>query len=615
MFVFFIQNIVYFVKRLLKFLSFIRICIFNFLFISIVLLVFMFFFYTNFLNMSNTGKFKALRINLVGNLIDKPINSNKFNKFFHIFLKNNDVILKENSLFNIVNSIRLAKVDCSIKGIVLDLKDFLGADLSSLHYLGKVLMEFRSSGKYIYALGDNYTQTQYFLASFSNKIYLSPEGIVNLHGFSSYNLYYKDFLNKLKINTHVFRAGIYKSAVEPFMYNNMSISSKKIYNNLMNSLWRNYLLTISRNRHINVHKVFPNINDMLFKLKIVNGDYAKYAKYLGLIDVIKSRTLVEKSFEKIFGINKETKTYNFIDIYDYYPKTNKSNISYNVAVIIINGIISDVKSTLGVSNCDLIINQIRYARLTNSIKAIILRINSPGGSVSASEKIYNELLTLKSTGKPLIISMGGMAASGGYWITTTSNYIIGDKSTITGSIGVFGVLNTLDRSLHSIGINSDGVSTSVLSDVSIFRSLPVKVKQIIQLNILHKYNNFIKLVALSRNKTFCQINKIANGRIWLGKEAKVNGLIDELGDFDSAVDKAIKLAHLKYVNLYWFNNSENVLSFIIEHLNVFVNNIFTNRINNSFSVQFLSNYINNIYYFLEKKNIIYSFCFFNVCLI
>ncbi|WDR80572.1 signal peptide peptidase SppA [Candidatus Purcelliella pentastirinorum] len=615
MFVFFIQNIVYFVKRLLKFLSFIRICIFNFLFISIVLLVFMFFFYTNFLNMSNTGKFKALRINLVGNLIDKPINSNKFNKFFHIFLKNNDVILKENSLFNIVNSIRLAKVDCSIKGIVLDLKDFLGADLSSLHYLGKVLMEFRSSGKYIYALGDNYTQTQYFLASFSNKIYLSPEGIVNLHGFSSYNLYYKDFLNKLKINTHVFRAGIYKSAVEPFMYNNMSISSKKIYNNLMNSLWRNYLLTISRNRHINVHKVFPNINDMLFKLKIVNGDYAKYAKYLGLIDVIKSRTLVEKSFEKIFGINKETKTYNFIDIYDYYPKTNKSNISYNVAVIIINGIISDVKSTLGVSNCDLIINQIRYARLTNSIKAIILRINSPGGSVSASEKIYNELLTLKSTGKPLIISMGGMAASGGYWITTTSNYIIGDKSTITGSIGVFGVLNTLDRSLHSIGINSDGVSTSVLSDVSIFRSLPVKVKQIIQLNILHKYNNFIKLVALSRNKTFCQINKIANGRIWLGKEAKVNGLIDELGDFDSAVDKAIKLAHLKYVNLYWFNNSENVLSFIIEHLNVFVNNIFTNRINNSFSVQFFSNYINNIYYFLEKKNIIYSFCFFNVCLI
>ncbi|WDI78887.1 signal peptide peptidase SppA [Candidatus Purcelliella pentastirinorum] len=615
MFVFFIQNVVYFFKKLLKFLSFIRICIFNFLFISVILLVFMFFFHVNFFNMSATSRFKALRINLVGNLIDKPINDNNFNKFFHTFFKNNDIVLKENSLFDIINRIRLAKEDCSISGIVLDLKDFLSSDLSSLIYLGKVLMEFRSSGKYIYALGDNYTQTQYFLASFSNKIYLSPEGVVDLHGFSNYNLYYKDFLNKLRVNTHVFRAGIYKSAVEPFIFNKMSTSSKKIYNNLTNNLWKNYLLTISRNRHVNIHRVFPDIDNMLLKLKIVNGDYSKYAKYLGLIDIIKSRTLVEKDFEKIFGINKESKTYNFIDIYDYYPKSNKSSVSFNVAVIVINGIISDIKSPLGISNSDLIINQIRYARLTNNIKAIILRINSPGGSVSASEKIYNELLTLKYTGKPLIVSMGGMAASGGYWITTTSNYIIGDCNTITGSIGVFGILNTLDRSLHSIGINSDGVSTSVLSDISIFRSLPVKVKQIIQLNILHKYNNFIKLVSLSRNKTICQIDKIAKGHIWLGKEAKSNGLIDELGDFDSAVSKAIELANLKYVNLYWFNNSENILSFVIDQLKIFVNDIFLNKVNNSFSVQLVNNYINNSYYFFNKKNTIYSFCFFNLCLI
>lgn len=615
MFIFFIQSIIYIFKKLFKMLTCIREFVLNFLFIFFICSIFFLFYHNYILNINDSHISKALRINLSGNLVDSTLNNNYVNWFVRLFFKNHDMFSRESSLFDIVNCIRFAKNDNLIKGVVLDLKDFIGSDLPSLHYLGKALIDFKSSGKFIYAIGDNYTQSQYFLASFANKIYLSPEGVVDLHGFSKYNFYYKSFLDKLQINTHVFRAGIYKSAVEPFLRNSMSSSSRKIDMNLISSLWKDYLSTISKNRNVNINKVFPKIDDMFYRLRTFDGNYAEYAKYLRLIDVIKPKELVEIELEKIFGKDIKKQNYNFININDYISKNKVINSSFNVAVIVVNGIISDERQSSEISNSDVIVNQIRYARLSNNIKAIILRINSPGGSVSASEKIYNELLAFKNTGKPLVVSMSGLAASGGYWITTTSNYIIGDKNTLTGSIGVFSVLNTLDKSLHAIGIDSDGVSTSLLSDTTSFRSLPYQVKNIMQLNVLHKYNNFIKLVAKSRNKTVDQINKVAKGRIWLGSEAKSLGLIDNLGDFDDAVNKVAKLIHIRKINLYWFNHEEKVLSSVVNYLNILFKFIFFNRINYFFDTYFFDDYIRNNYFHLRNNFTGYAICPFNVFLV
>ncbi|EMD4634284.1 signal peptide peptidase SppA [Salmonella enterica] len=507
----------------------------------------------------------ALLLDISGVIVDKPSTNHRLGALGRQLFGASSDRLQENSLFDIVNAIRQAKDDRNITGIVLDLKNFTGADQPSMRYIGKALREFRDSGKPIFAVGENYSQGQYYLASFANKIWLSPQGQVDLHGFATNGLYYKTLLDKLKVSTHVFRVGTYKSAVEPFIRDDMSPAAREADSRWIGELWQNYLHTVSANRQISPQQLFPGAQAIIDGLTSVGGDTAKYALDHKLVDALASSADVEKALTKQFGWSKTENNYRAVSYYDYSLKT-PADTGGTIAVIFANGAIMDGEETPGNVGGDTTASQIRDARLDPKVKAIVLRVNSPGGSVNASEVIRAELAAAKAAGKPVVVSMGGMAASGGYWISTPANYIVASPSTLTGSIGIFGVINTVENSLSSIGVHSDGVSTSPLADISMTKALSPEVQQMMQLSIEYGYKRFITLVADARKRTPEQIDKIAQGHVWTGEDAKANGLVDSLGDFDDAVTKAAELAKLKQWHLDYYQDEPTVLDMVMDSM-------------------------------------------------
>ncbi|MEZ3498837.1 signal peptide peptidase SppA [Pantoea sp. KPR_PJ] len=504
----------------------------------------------------------ALKVDLTGVLVDKPSVSNRLSKLGRQLLGASSDRLQENSLFDVVDAIRQAKSDKNITGMVLDLRDFAGGDQPSLQYVGKALREFRDSGKPVFALGDSYSQAQYYLASYASKIYLSPQGTVDLHGFATNGLYYKTLLDKLKVNSHVFRVGTYKSAVEPFLRDDMSQAARDADSRWVGQLWQNYLNTVAANRQITPNQLFPGAAAIIAGLQAVGGDTAQYALNNKLVDVLDSRAAADKELVKTFGWDKASNDYHSVSIYDYNVK-QPTHQDGNIAVIMASGAIMDGEETPGNVGGDTTASQIRDARLDAKIKAIILRVNSPGGSVTASEAIREELAAAHAAGKPVVVSMGGMAASGGYWISTPADYIVANPSTLTGSIGIFGVINTLENSLDSIGVHTDGVATSPLADVASTKALPAEVQQLMQLTIENGYRNFVGLVAASRHKTPEEIDAIAQGHVWTGTDAKANGLVDALGDFDDAVKKAGELAKVAHPELTWYQDQPGVFDMLL----------------------------------------------------
>ncbi|MBZ4808488.1 signal peptide peptidase SppA [Salmonella enterica subsp. enterica serovar Typhimurium] len=507
----------------------------------------------------------ALLLDISGVIVDKPSTNHRLGALGRQLFGASSDRLQENSLFDIVNAIRQAKDDRNITGIVLDLKNFTGADQPSMRYIGKALREFRDSGKPVFAVGENYSQGQYYLASFANKIWLSPQGQVDLHGFATNGLYYKTLLDKLKVSTHVFRVGTYKSAVEPFIRDDMSPAAREADSRWIGELWQNYLHTVSANRQISPQQLFPGAQAIIDGLTSVGGDTAKYALDHKLVDALASSADVEKALTKQFGWSKTENNYRAISHYDYSLKT-PADTGGTIAVIFANGAIMDGEETPGNVGGDTTASQIRDARLDPKVKAIVLRVNSPGGSVNASEVIRAELAAARAAGKPVVVSMGGMAASGGYWISTPANYIVASPSTLTGSIGIFGVINTVENSLSSIGVHSDGVSTSPLADISMTKALSPEVQQMMQLSIEYGYKRFITLVADARKRTPEQIDKIAQGHVWTGEDAKANGLVDSLGDFDDAVAKAAELAKLKQWHLDYYQDEPTVLDMVMDSM-------------------------------------------------
>lgn len=507
----------------------------------------------------------ALLLDISGVIVDKPSTNHRLGALGRQLFGASSDRLQENSLFDIVNAIRQAKDDRNITGIVLDLKNFTGADQPSMRYIGKALREFRDSGKPVFAVGENYSQGQYYLASFANKIWLSPQGQVDLHGFATNGLYYKTLLDKLKVSTHVFRVGTYKSAVEPFIRDDMSPAAREADSRWIGELWQNYLHTVSANRQISPQQLFPGAQAIIDGLTSVGGDTAKYALDHKLVDALASSADVEKALTKQFGWSKTENNYRAISYYDYSLKT-PADTGGTIAVIFANGAIMDGEETPGNVGGDTTASQIRDARLDPKVKAIVLRVNSPGGSVNASEVIRAELAAARAAGKPVVVSMGGMAASGGYWISTPANYIVASPSTLTGSIGIFGVINTVENSLSSIGVHSDGVSTSPLADISMTKALSPEVQQMMQLSIEYSYKRFITLVADARKRTPEQIDKIAQGHVWTGEDAKANGLVDSLGDFDDAVAKAAELAKLKQWHLDYYQDEPTVLDMVMDSM-------------------------------------------------
>ena len=514
-----------FFKWTWRLLNFVRNLVMNIFFIFLVLVCAGIWMHLSSANQAQNSTRGALLLDITGVIVDKPSTSNRLGVIGRQLFGATSDRLQENSLFDIVDTIRQAKDDRNITGIVLDLKDFAGADQPSMQYIGKALREFRDSGKPVIAVGDSYTQGQYYLASFANKIWLSPQGTVDLHGFATNGLYYKSLLDKLKVTTHVFRVGTYKSAVEPFIRDDMSPAAREADSRWIAELWQNYLGT----------------------------------------DRLGSSAEIEKALTKQFGWSKEDNNYSAISMYDNAAK-KPDDSGDSIAVVFANGAIMDGEETPGNVGGDTTASQIRDARLDPKVKAIVLRVNSPGGSVSASEVIRAELAAARAAGKPVVVSMGGMAASGGYWISTPANYIVANPSTLTGSIGIFGVINTVENSLDYLGVHTDGVSTSPLADVSVTKSLPPEVSEMMQLSIESGYKRFITLVADSRKKTPDQIDQIAQGHVWTGQDAKSNGLVDSLGDFDDAVKKAAELAKLKQWHVDYYQDEPTFFDMVMDSM-------------------------------------------------
>ncbi|MBB2294641.1 MULTISPECIES: signal peptide peptidase SppA [unclassified Escherichia] len=554
-----------FFKWTWRLLNFVREMVLNLFFIFLVLVGVGIWMQVSGGDSKETASRGALLLDISGVIVDKPDSSQRFSKLSRQLLGASSDRLQENSLFDIVNTIRQAKDDRNITGIVMDLKNFAGGDQPSMQYIGKALKEFRDSGKPVYAIGENYSQGQYYLASFANKIWLSPQGVVDLHGLATNGLYYKSLLDKLKVSTHVFRVGTYKSAVEPFIRDDMSPAAREADSRWIGELWQNYLNTVAANRQIPAQQVFPGAQGLLDGLTKTGGDTAKYALDNKLVDALASSAEIEKALTKEFGWSKADKNYRAISYYDYALKT-PADSGDGIGVVFANGAIMDGEETQGNVGGDTTAAQIRDARLDPKVKAIVLRVNSPGGSVTASEVIRSELTAARAAGKPVVVSMGGMAASGGYWISTPANYIVANPSTLTGSIGIFGVITTVENSLDSIGVHTDGVSTSPLADVSITKALPPEAQQMMQLSIENGYKRFITLVADARKSTPEQIDKIAQGHVWTGQDAKANGLVDSLGDFDDAVAKAAELAKLKQWHLEYYVDEPTFFDKVMDNM-------------------------------------------------
>lgn len=534
-------------------LNFIRELVFNTIFILLFLLVIGSVALYQSDSKPEKNYFGALYVDLQGVVVDQVSTPDPFGRMSRELLGTSSSRMQENSLFDIVDAIRTATTDDRVTGMVLRLDNLVGADQPSLAYIGKAIEEFKTSGKPVYAIGDSFSQPQYYLASFADDIYLSPQGSIGIFGFSTNSIYYKSLLEKLKISSHIFRVGTYKSAVEPLMRDDMSPEARDANQQWLNALWGNYLSTLANNRKTTDKQIFPGADAILAQLRAVKGNSAQYALKQKLVDKIYTREESENILSKHFGWNKEDKQFNNISIYDYSAQTANTAVSNtgNIAVIVVQGAIMDGPQTPGIAGGDTIAAQIRDARLDDNIKAIVLRVNSPGGSVSASDLIRSELASVRAAGKPVVVSMGGMAASGGYWISTPANYIIASPSTLTGSIGIFGVINTFENSLESIGVYTDGVSTSPLADISLTKGISPQFADMMQITIENGYETFIGLVAQSRHKTPAEIDKIAQGRVWIGQDALKNGLVDQLGDFDDAVMKAAELAKIDSVELDW----------------------------------------------------------------
>lgn len=535
--------------RVLKFcwkaLCFIRDLVMNVVFLGFVLLL------VAIISFSSGGKKStaltgegALLLNLDGYLADNRDETLRWQDALSEL--NGERVPRKISTFDVVFAIQQAEDDPKIKGLVLDLNYFEGADLPALDFIGGAISQFKNTGKPVIVYADNYSQGQYYLASFADEIYLNSIGSVDIHGLSQENLYFKEMLDKLAVTPHIFRVGTYKSAVEPFLRNDMSAEAKANMQRWLGEMWNNYVLSVSENRKIKKDNILPNAKQYLAELKALKGNSTAYAQQRGLVTDVVTRLDLDKKLTALFGKGSDGKA-NLIEFDDYLTqlpdRLEHYNVPNKIAVVNVEGTIIDGESDEENAGGDTIARILRKAHDDNSVKAVVLRVNSPGGSAFASEIIRQETENLQKIGKPVIVSIGAMAASGGYWISSTADYIIADENTITGSIGIFAMFPTFENSIKKIGVSSDGVSTTELANTSAFSPLAKPVQDIYQTEIEHGYDRFLEIVSKGRQLSKTQVDKLAQGQVWLGSDAFQNGLVDEIGSFNEAVNKAEQLVN------------------------------------------------------------------------
>jgi protease-4 len=456
----------------------------------------------------------------------------------------------ETLVWDLVAAIRGAATDNRIRVLVLDLdKMDEGAGQPMLEELASAIGRFRASGKPVIAYGTVFDQDQYYLAAQADKIYLDPTGYVMIEGYSRYSPYFKGLLQKLGVNVNVFRVGTFKSAIEIFTRTDMSPADKQQSLAYLNVLWSTYQKAMTGARKLPADAIENYVDSLPKALGTVNGDGAKLALQAKLVTGIADNLAVERELIGLVGEDRSTGSFNQISAEDYgriidaRKKMHDGDGRARIGVIVASGEIQDGKAPPGTIGGDSLSRLIREARLDRDIKAVVLRVDSPGGSVAASEEIYRELEALRAAGKPLVVSMGNLAASGGYYISAPATQIWASPATLTGSIGIFAVIPTIDQTLGKVGISVDGVGTTPLAGaLTIDRPLSNEASELIQSQIDRGYQQFIDHVASGRRETPQQIDAIGQGRVWAGADARRIGLVDRLGTLEDAVKAAAQFA-------------------------------------------------------------------------
>lgn len=453
-------------------------------------------------------------------------------------------------LWDLTRAIRAAAHDKRIQALLIETDDLSEAGQVKLEELSSAIAEFHRTGKKVVAHGSYFLQNQYYLAAQADEVYLDPFGFVLLDGYGRYRMFYKSALDKLAVDVHLIRAGKFKSADEPFVRNDMSAEDKQESGVYLQALWQGYRNSVGAARHLEPEALNRYANDYAAALTRAGGDTAQVALQAHLVTGLRTGAEVEERLVELVGADKSQHSFRAVELDDYLRvlsvvERRARHAGGAIGVVLASGEILDGDQPPGTVGGESTAALLRRARDDEDIKAVVLRVDSPGGSVLASEQIYREVRALRAAGKPVVASMGDVAASGGYYIAAPADEILASANTITGSIGVFATVPTFDRTLAKLGVQVDGVGTTALSGVMrLDRPLQPQTEAMLQATIDHTYGQFLQRVADGRHKTSAAVDAIAQGRVWVGTDARRLGLVDGIGNYQDALRAAARRARL-----------------------------------------------------------------------
>ena len=550
-------------------------------------------------------KNKILWFKPIGVVVDSSVSS--ASSFDSLLLGTADI--KQHELDDLLEVLNNAATDENLSAVYVNVTE-LGMYYASAFEIANAVKNIRDNGKRVIAYGENFGNQAYLISSQANEIILNKYGQLSSFGFSRKREYVKDLYKNIKLNQHVFIAGEWKTGPEPFTRNNMSEEDKAQWNDFAAPLWQKMTDLMENGRNL-TEGTMQKYGDGFWKLALSEPEVSQIAFNWGLVDYVFTSEELRKWFFEEFpnAENDINKLPDSISIYDYLStiESEENDSKNKIAVINIEGSITTGESSYGIAGSETIVKNVRKAIKDNSVKALVIRVNSPGGGVYASELITNSLKEFKETGRPIVSSMGDVAASGGVWVTTLSDEIWAKKETLTGSIGVYGLLTTIEGLYDWAGVQVDGVSSTEAAQWDNRSNMPENVTNAIQASVDNTYEKFVTKVSENRDMRYEEVHAVAKGRIWSGEKASLLGLVDNIGDLDDAISSASSLANLK---------DYKVITYVkeLEPFEVFISELLDNldvKINLSQKTKSVINFFSDQYNFIDSdKDInIISYCF------
>ena len=471
----------------------------------------------------------------------------------------------ETRLRDMLEAIHRAAGDSDITQLVIDPNYLWGIGLASLQDLDHALRAFRSTGKPVIAIAENLGQQQYYLAALADEVWLDPNGTVWIDGYSNYRYFYREGLEKLAVEINLFRVGKYKSAMEPYIRDDMSDEAKEAGRYWLNNLWQQYLEGVAKQRGLILETLQASIDDLPNQIEKVDGSFASYAMNLGLVDRLMTAPQARQELARRGTPNQSGDGYRAVGMQDYLDLTNaqrRPSGSKGIAIIVAEGEIVRGSHPAGRIGSISTAEQLRRVARDDKLAAVVLRINSPGGEVFATEALRQEIQQIRDAGKTVVVSMGNVAASGGYWMSMAADEVWASPATITGSIGVFGMLPTFGATLAKVGVHSDGFGTTDMAGkLRLDRPLDEGVARVFQSSTERTYQQFITLVSEARGiDDLEKVDSLAQGRVWTGEQARERGLIDKTGTFQDAIEASARIAGLgDNYRLEWIEPEKSML--------------------------------------------------------